>query len=198
MKRSTCTARKCNFQFFHLAKNWDFLILNLQYLHFEMDLNFKKHINVNHLHWLAQTNRCGIIQINSGMIDVPEYHIGRPSTPAKSVLKKKKETELYNPTYGTAPLIIRFDFEFKILYYEICCTYALHMYRTNLYVSIFQSLINSDQFYREVNQWYGTGTVSYCTVRYVTWWLSFYRRVIIFRIRIYRITYSFVKPTYVQ
>ena len=81
----------------------------------------------------------------------------------------KKETELYNPTYGTAPLIIRFDFEFKILYYEICCTYALHMYRTNLYVSIFQSLINSDQFYREVNQWYGTGTVSYCTVRYVTW-----------------------------
>ena len=89
MNRSTCTARKCNFQFFHLAKNWDFLILNSQYLHFEMDLNLKKHINVNHLHRLAQSNRCGIIQINSGMIDVPKHHIAKPnSTPAKSVLKK--------------------------------------------------------------------------------------------------------------
>ena len=64
-----------------------------------MDLNFKKHINVNHLHRLAQSNRCGIIQINSGMIDVPEYHIGRPSTPAKSVLKKNRIDELTVRTY---------------------------------------------------------------------------------------------------
>ena len=57
--------------------------------------------------------------------------------------------------------------------------------RTNIYVYIFQTLINDDQFYREVNERYGI--LLHSTVRYVTWLLSFYRRVIriFFRIRIY-------------
>ena len=49
---------------------------------------------------------------------------------------------------------------------------------------IFQSLINANQFYREVNKWYGI--ILHSTVRYMEITLvSFYRRVISFRIRIY-------------
>ena len=45
-----------------------------------------------------------------------------------------------------------------------------HTYvRTNLYLYIFQTLINADQFYREVNERYATGIVLHSTVRYVTW-----------------------------
>ena len=37
--------------------------------------------------------------------------------------------------------------------------------RTNLYISIFQTLINADQFYREVNERYGI--IQHSTVRYM-------------------------------
>ena len=41
--------------------------------------------------------------------------------------------------------------------------------RTYEFISlyIFQTLINADQFYREVNEWYGNVIVLQCMVRYM-------------------------------
>ena len=78
-----------------------------------------------------------------------------------------KETELYNGTYGTVPNLW-WDLILNSKYIHIIrLRYLLNVSHTYefIYLYIFQTLINADQFYREVNERYGI--VQHSTVRYM-------------------------------